>query len=274
MKKQYLTLVKREFWEHRSLWIAPAASAAFLVLTALIGMLFAPGRVRFDGVQLDGGAARGLSQAPDRLMLMSAMGIASVIVIAACITAGIYLLDCLYAERKDRSILFWKSLPVSDRDTVLSKFAVGMIIVPAGVFVLQLVTNLLLTGIVSLSSRGVPPWIAMWTFADWIGAQAQFAGIVVVTLLWYAPVAAWLMLASVFARRGPMMIATMPWVILTISERMVLGSSYVWHFVAWRLTPGAGALERLASPGLWIGLAVAAGMLYMVVRLRRYRDDT
>ncbi|HMA11058.1 MAG TPA: hypothetical protein VKO83_04165 [Steroidobacteraceae bacterium] len=274
MNNQYLTLAKREFWEHRSLWIAPAASAAFLLLTALAGILFAPGHVRFDGMQMDGGAQRALGHGSDRLMMMTTVGIASVMIIAACVTVGIYLLDCLYAERKDRSILFWKSLPVSDRDTVLVKFGVAMLLVPAGVFVLQLFTNLLLTGLAAMASRASPPWLAMWTFPGWLAAQAQFAGFIMVTLLWYAPVAAWFMLASVATTRAPMMFAALPWVILTISERIVLGSGHVARFVAWRLTPSQAPLERLASPGLWIGLAAAAGMLYMVIRLRRYRDDT
>jgi ABC-2 type transport system permease protein len=274
MKNQYLTLVKREFWEHRSLWVAPAGAAGFLLLTALVGVMFAPSRVRVGNFPLDGGPARGFPGGADRLMLMSTVGIASLMIIVSCVVAGIYLLDCLYAERKDRSILFWKSLPVSDRDTVLSKFGVAMLIVPAGVFLLQLVTNLLLTGIVAMAAHRNPAWIAMWNFPDWIAAQAQFAGFILVSLLWYAPVAAWLMLASVFVKRSPMLIAAMPWVVLTISERIVLGSSEVWRFMAGRLTPTTAPLERLASPGLWLGLAAAAGMLYLVIRLRRYRDDT
>lgn len=277
MKNTYLTLAKREFWEHRSLWIAPVSAAAFLLLTALGGILFAPGRVRFEGVQFGDvppGVAQGVPGLSDRFMLMATIGMASVMVIAACVTVAIYLLDCLYAERKDRSILFWKSLPVSDRDTVLVKFGVAMLVVPAGVFVLQLVTNLVLTGLASMASRGNPMWLAHWTFVDWLAAQAQFAGFILLALLWYAPVAAWFMLASVYSARAPMMFAALPWLILSISERIVLGSSHVAKFIGWRLTPGQAPMDRLASPGLWIGLAVAAGMLYMVIRLRRYRDDT
>ena len=274
MKNQYLTLVKSEFWEHRSLWMAPASAAAFMLVTAIGGILFAPGNVRFGAMSMSGDVERGVPLVSDKLMLVTTIGMASVIIIAACVTAAVYLLDCLYAERKDRSILFWKSLPVSDRDSVLVKFGVAMIAVPAGVFVLQLVTNLLLTGLVAMASRGSPPWLAMWHFSDWLAAQAQFAGIIAVTLLWYAPVAAWFMLASVFAGRAPLMFAVLPWVILTISERLVLGTTVVWHFAAGRLMPTPDPLGRLASPGLWIGLAAAAGMLYMVIRLRRYRDDT
>jgi ABC-2 type transport system permease protein len=273
MSRTYLTLVRREFWEHRQLWIAPVASAAFLLLTAIVGVLFAPGRVRFDGVSFDPSPPP-VPHFTERAMLFATLGMASVILIAACVTVFIYLLDSLYAERKDRSILFWKSLPVSDRDTVLVKFGVAMVVVPAGVFLLQMVTNLLLTAVTSMAARQHQTWLEAWTVSGWIGAQAQFAGIILVTLLWYAPVAAWFMLASVFARRAPLMFAVLPWAILTISERLVLGTSNVWRFVGWRLSSTQTPLERLTSPGLWIGLAVAAGMLYVVIRLRRYRDDT
>lgn len=273
MKIPYNTLVKREFWEHRSLWIAPASAAAFLVLAAVAGAIFAPGRVQLDGMRM-GGQPGPLPPMPDKLMLMTAMGIASMIVIVACITTGIYLLDCLFAERKDRSILFWKSLPVSDRDTVLSKFGVALVVVPAGVFLLQMVTNLLLTGIVVMASRSAPPWLPAWNIGDWLAAQAQFAGMIAVTLLWYAPVAAWLMLASVYARRAALLVAILPWALVTMAERITLDSANVWRFIGRRMSPVIEPLDTLASPGLWIGLAAAAGMLYMVIRLRRYRDDT
>jgi ABC-2 type transport system permease protein len=149
-----------------------------------------------------------------------------------------------------------------------------MLIVPAGVFVLQLVTNLLLTGVAAIFSRGHPAWLANWTLIDWLVAQAQFGGVMLVTILWYAPVAAWLMLASVFARRAPLMFATLPWVFLTVSERIVLGSTHVWNFLTKRFAPGLEPLQSLTQPDMWLGLAAAAGMLYIVIRLRRYRDDT
>lgn len=274
MNKAYTVLVKREFWENRSLWIAPAAAAAFLVGVTLVGAMIAPGHVRFDGVDVNTNIPSDLTRSPDRVMMMSVVAMASVIVLVASFVVSNYLLDCLFNERKDRSILFWKSLPVSDRDTVLSKFAVAMVVVPAGVFALQAVTSLLIAGIVAMASGGAPDWLVSWHFTDWIRAQAMIAGIAVVALLWFAPVAAWLMLASVISRRAPLMIATMPWVILTASERIMLGTTEVWKFLGRRLMPSLSPLERLADPAMWIGLAAAAGMLYMVIRLRRYRDDT
>lgn len=269
MNPSLKVLVKREFWEHKALWIVPSSAAAFMVVAALVGVIVSPGNVRVGGMP----PPSAMPQLADKFMLMATLGMASVIVLAAAITAAVYLLDCLYAERKDRSILFWKSLPVSDRETVLVKFGVATLVVPLGVFVLQMITNLLLTGIITAAARD-PIWVSQWNLGDWLLAQAQFAGFFVTALLWYAPVAAWLMLSSVATTRAPLMFAVLPWVILSVAERIVMGSAHVWNFLANRMTPVQAPLDRLASPDLWLGLAAAAGMLYIVIRLRRYRDDT
>jgi hypothetical protein len=63
-------------------------------------------------------------------------------------------------------------------------------------------------------------------------------------------------------------------VALGIAENMLFRSSHVWQFMGYRLTPQTDLLETLAELNLWLGLVAAAGMLYLVVRLRRYRDDT
>jgi hypothetical protein len=82
------------------------------------------------------------------------------------------------------------------------------------------------------------------------------------------------MFASVASRRAPILIAFLPLVTLGIAESILFHSNYVWQFVGYRLRPQPDLVRALADPNLWLGLAVAAGMLYIVVRLRRYRDDT
>jgi hypothetical protein len=78
----------------------------------------------------------------------------------------------------------------------------------------------------------------------------------------------------VISRRSPYLLAALPVVVLAICENMLLQSGHVWRLVARRFQPIFDPLAGLQRPALWIGLAVAAGMLYMVIRLRRYRDDT
>jgi ABC-2 type transport system permease protein len=263
----FVALIRREFWEHRSLWIAPLAVAALLLLATLTGALFAPGHVHIGGkLHIDTREAT--------MMQMGIFGLAGQLLAIASLAITVYLLDCLYAERKDRSILFWKSLPVSDAHTVLAKVTVAMVIVPLGVFALALLVHPLIYGIAAL---GVPQFSAMtggWNMGDWLRGEVALLAALLATMLWYAPLASWAMLASVVARRSPMLIAALPVVFVAVCENIVLRTANVWRFLGHRFIPILDPVDALRRPELWLGLAVAAGMLYMVIRLRRYRDDT
>ncbi len=203
----------------------------------------------------------------------------------------IYLLDCLFAERKDRSILFWKSLPVSDAEAVLAKLGVAMLLVPALVIAMAVVLQPLMAGIIALRFAEVRPFVGQ-VLGGSLAALPQLLGLWLVALLWYAPVATYLMLASVLARRVPIMYAVIPPLALGVAERLVLDSTHVFRFVGERLMPwpqpgrvftpsehGMPALSHdwwkmFGEPALWLGLVAAAAMVYAVIRLRRYRDDT
>jgi ABC-2 type transport system permease protein len=270
MKNQYAMLVRREFWEHRSLWIAPLVAAGFFVLAAISAVLFAgsdvTGPVHF-------GPLHGGKEARNPVLLGMA-ALAAQIFLVSAITCFVYLLDCLYSERKDRSILFWKSLPVSDAHTVLVKYAVGMVIVPVAVFILTMVAFALIWGAMTLGVPAFATLTATATHVSWWDALLSMLGMLAASLLWYAPVGAWFMLVSVASRRAPMLMASMPFVALGIGESMLFQTKYIWQFLGYRLKPQTDLMEALAEPNLWWGLVAAAGMLYLVVRLRRYRDDT
>jgi ABC-2 type transport system permease protein len=258
---RWVILVKREFWEYRSLWIAPLAAAALL----LIGALFAKTDIRIDN-------PRAQMEFAANAIKYSAYGVGAFLLLASSITTFSYLLDCLYAERKDRSILFWKSLPVSDSHTVLTKLAVAMLIVPLGVFALEMVTYLILTGIGTM--RFAHPLVHGWTLGSWLAVQGDIFLCLLVTLLWYAPIAAYFMLMSVTARRAPFVMAALPPLGLALGEWIVFRTSHVGLFLTQRLGVVQDAAEGIARPGLWIGLVVAVAVLYLVIRMRRYRDDT
>jgi ABC-2 type transport system permease protein len=304
MKNQYLTLARREFWEHRSLWIAPAAASGFLLLTAMAGVLFSPGRVRVGNLPLDGGPGRDFAGNADKLMLMSTIGIASMMIIVACVVAGVYLLDCLYAERKDRSILFWKSLPVSDAMTVASKAVVALLAVPLIVYLLSLAVSLVVFGVLAIKYSGseLAP-LLQWHTLDWLALQGVLLLNILVAALWYAPIAAALLMISAAARRATVLWAVVPPLVLLVVERATLGTDNVWRFLAYRLTGffdamGVGfdrpmqastteQVERVATlyekinaaplllgVDLWLGVAAAIALLAIAIRLRRWRDDT
>jgi ABC-2 type transport system permease protein len=269
MNGTFATLIKREFWESRALYLAPLIAAGVMLVLWVWGTMFAATNFNYT-------FSRPPTPFPGDMTRLGVglFGFTMQLLFVSSLVCGFYLLDCLYSERKDRSILFWKSLPVSDLQTVLSKFVVAMLIVPMGVFLLGTILYPILFGI---AAAGVPNFEYItggWNTGEWVRAELAMLGALLVSQLWYAPVAAWTMLASVLSRRSPALIALVPIVVLVICEGVMFRTRYVLSFVGHRLMPIWDPVEGLQRPSLWIGLAVTAGMLYIIIRLRRYRDDT
>jgi ABC-2 type transport system permease protein len=107
---------------------------------------------------------------------------------------------------------------------------------------------------------------------------------------WYAPIYCWLLLVSAWARRAPILWATLPLLAIGIVEKIAFNTSYFAALLQYRFAGGPegdtftatrASMDPLThlhpgqfllSPGLWIGFAVAAAFLAAAVRLRRYRD--
>ncbi len=265
--------MRRELWEYRSIYIAPLAVAAVSLLGFLIALTVSPAH-RHEPLEMPYELAAGLI-----------MGTASVLGV-------FYSLDALYGERRDRSILFWKSLPVSDLTTVLSKFAIPLIILPLLSFAIALVTQfimLLLSSAVLLGSG---------LSAGTLGARMSFFHMSLMLLyhiltvhgLWYAPIYGWLLLVSAWAPRAPFMWAFLPPFVIWGVEKIAFRTSHFLAFLQYRLTGpepssttarSGNMMEMISAltpaqffstPGLWVGLAVAAIFLAAAVRLRRYRE--
>jgi len=283
---KYLALVRRELQENRALWLAPLVVGALMVVTVIFGKVnVGPAGGPGLGIgHISPPPGTDLSQAGT----LSLIGVFALLGVAAAVAAVAYLLDCLFAERKDRSILFWKSLPVSDAETVLSKLFVALVLMPLGVMLLALALQPILGLIMYARFEGLREVLSLKMVAGWPGGLARMLAAWLFGVLWYLPVAAYLMLASVLAKRAPLVYAAMPPIVLMIWEGWMLEGGHIRHFFAERFLfagqslkllldyndiPGSG-LEAFLAPELWIGVAVGAGMMYTVVRLRRYRDDT
>lgn len=287
-----LSLVHREFWEHRALWIAPSVVAALMVLGALIAT------VKYRLPDTDFSGDEGL-QPGMTMYAVAQSAVSTPLSVVTVIVLVFYLLDCLYAERRDRSILFWKSLPVSDGLTVTSKLLVAVVIVPLGVFALGLLLSLVFTGIWQLDAAlGRVPAIPGWDLGGWLQAELALLLCLVVAALWYAPCAAYLLVVSAWARRNPFLWMLLPPVAAVIVERVALGTHYFAGFIGYRLVgiwpklfahmqlhhgrafALASGLDRLhlgaafSDLDLWLGLLAAAALAYAATRIRRYRDDT
>jgi ABC-2 type transport system permease protein len=197
-------------------------------------------------------------------------------------------LDALYGERRDRSILFWKSLPVSDVTAVISKLSIPVLILPLLGFAMTIATEflMLVLGSAIFAGSGVSV-AALWTEASFLRVPLIWLyHLVTVHGLWYAPLYAWLLLVSAWAPRAPFMWAFLPPFVIWGVEQLAFNTSYFLKLLRYRMTGPQNMQSHehsqdfiatliphhfFSNPDLWTGLVVAATFLFAAVRLRRSR---
>jgi ABC-2 type transport system permease protein len=277
--------VRRELWESRSLYIAPLAVAALVLFSYLVGTIGLPARLR---------AAEALDPAQQQAKLAVPFGMAaSVIILLSYIVGAFYSLEALYGERRDRSILFWKSLPVSDRLAVLAKVAVPLAVLPAIAFALGAATQAVMLALASgaLLASG-SALAALWGPLPFLQMPLVLLYGVLANALWLAPIYAWLLLVSAWARRAPLLWAVLLPLAFCAFGRMAWSTAAASEYMAYRVTGASSqafAMEAgprsavirlsqldpsrfLATPGLWLGLLLAAALVALAVRVRRHRE--
>ena len=275
--------VRRELWEHRSIYFAPMAAAGVVLFGFLLGMMIVThvghARWSFD---------------PERQghAIVIPYYIAAIAILStSLIVALVYCLGALHNERRDRSILFWKSLPVSDLTAVLSKATIPLVVLPVVTLVVILATQLvmLLLNITALLLHGVS---AGPLLAQLFQSPLDLPYALAVLALWHAPVYGWLLLVSAWAKRAPFLWAVLPPLGLCLLEKIAFDTSHLASIVGRRLMGGLGEgftsvpgaqdmtggspqmdpIGFLTNPGLWVGLAVTAAFLAAAVWVRRYRE--
>jgi ABC-2 type transport system permease protein len=217
--------------------------------------------------------------------------LASALIMAAAVIVSVfYCLDALHGERRDRSILFWKSLPVSDLTTVLSKASIPIIVIQLLTFAITFATQwimLLLSSAVLLASglSVTTLWVQVSLFQM---SLMLLYHLLTMHALWYAPIYCWLLLVSAWARRAAFLWAVLPWLTIFVVEKIAFNTSHFATMLAHHFAGGAEAVAYpgtfpidpgmmitpgrfLTAPGLWIGLAIAAAFLAAAVWLRRYQ---
>jgi ABC-2 type transport system permease protein len=272
--------VRREVWENRSIYIAPLIVATVVLFGFLISTIGLPER-RQAVLMLDPAKAQAAIEAPYTMA-------AIMLILTAFIVGVFYCLDALYGERRDRSILFWKSLPVSDLTTLLSKATIPLIVLPLVTFLIVIITQLLMLLWTSaiLITHGMSP-ASTWTYFPLFGNFFILLYGLAAIALWHAPIYGWTLLVSGWARRATFLWAVVPFLAIAFFEKITFGTSYFASMLKDRLmgfapkafafnthsvdcpqlTPGA----YLSSPAMWVGLLFAAAFIAAAVRLRRYR---
>ena len=275
--------VRRELWENRAIYIAPLIVSAVYLFGFLIRTITFPHRMR---------ALATLDVAHQyQAIALPYHFIEGMLMLTAMIVGIFYCLDTIYGERRDRSILFWKSMPVSDLTTVLSKAVIPIVVLQLLAFAFTVVVQfamLLLSTIALLASdMSVGAfWSQLTPFRMWFGL---FHHLLIVHGLWHAPFYAWLLLVSAWARRAPFLWAFLPPLAVGIFEKVVFNTSHFGNLLLYQLGGGPDTFSMsgtatmdtgmhhnpvkfLVSPGFWIGLALTVVFLAAAVRLRRYRE--
>ena len=276
--------VRRELWENRSIYIAPLIAGVVAFIGFTISAIGLPERRRAVLLLQDLEQQRQRIEAPYDMVAMMLM-------FTSFIVGVFYCLDALHGERRDRSILFWKSLPVSDLTTVLSKISIPLVVLPCLTFVVIVVVQVLMwiwTAMLLLANGlPLPTSEQLPLFRSWIVLLYGFIAI----KLWHAPLYGWFLVVSGWARRATFLWAVLPLLAIGMLERIAFGTKYWAAFIKYRLTGGMGQAfafnkdaqhptidlhqltpgNYLTTPGLWLGLLFAAAMIFAAIHLRRSR---
>ena len=275
--------VRRELWENRAIYVAPVAVACVFLFGFSISILH---------LLVEMHAAPWLDPMQQRELFGQPYEFAEDLIMGAVIVVGFfYSIEALHGERRDRSILFWKSLPVSDLIAVLSKAVIPILVLPLLAFAITVLTQLMMllisSAVLLASGHSVAfLWLRVWIFHRWPMLLFHY---LCIHGLWQSPIYAWLLLISGWARRVPILWAALPPLTIGIVEKVAFNTTYFASLIGDRFTGGSegiaimehgramdsmmlfAPLHFLINPGLWIGLAVTAAFLAAAVRVRRYR---
>ena len=251
-------LLRREYWENRGgfFWgpvIAGAIIVGLNLILAVIGSIAARRSMGSCGFVFDNADTHEVGQA------LGAMGDGMLVggVIVACIVLAFvvffYALGCLYDDRRDRSILFWKSLPVSDGQMVLSKLAWALVLAPVLAVAIGLLIGLALWLIsaLTITVNGVPAAHAVFTQSHPLRIIGGVLACLPVYMAWALPTIGWLMFCSAAARSKPFLWAVLVPVLacVVISMTTILPGVAIAHDRVWYTLAYRGLLS--AVPGAW-----------------------
>ena len=313
-------LLKREFWEHKGgfFWM-PVIVGGIMTLFIAISLLIAVFGIK-EGMQINGVAVSNLASTvgPEQKAQFASgvvygyMGLAMPILLALSACVFFFCLGALFDERKDRSVLFWKSLPVSDSETVLSKVAMALGIAPVIAVVVATITAIVAGLLICLAAAvaGVNIFGEVLSNPNLYVAPVQLTAMLPIYALWALPTIGWLLMVSAWSRSKPFLWAlgapllagmllswingmfmfdwNMGWFWKNIIGRLlasvVPGS---WLGQQGRSLPSEEAMrsadgmsdmlshswQLLGGVNIWIGVALGVVMIYAAIRLRRWRDE-
>ncbi len=314
-------LLKREFWEHKGgfFWAPIVVSLIMAVVTAGT-ILFGVIKGREANIKINGQVVTNLAEefmgekrafAIEQVTAISYTSSVAPLLVVLSFTIFFYCLNALFDERKDRSVLFWKSLPVTDSATVLSKVAMALGLAPLMTLFFGTILAFLVVIFISLGAAagGINIFGGVLSSPALYLAPLQIVAALPIYVLWALPTVGWLLMVGAWARSKPFL-----WAIGTPLLAVGLIAwfnkifnfgwdiNWMWKYIVGRgllsITPGSwfayshedieliegaknlevGTLltqswQQLTTPNLWIGAAIGAAMIYAAIRLRRWKDE-
>ena len=319
-------LIQRELWEHQGMLLrAPLVVAALMAL--FVGAMLLSGQdivLSINGQQATlseaiNGAYLNEVVAPQRkaemlrMIASGYMAASAPLLLMLGFLVFFYCLGALHDERRDRSLLFWKSLPVSDTSTVLSKALVALVVAPMVAIGIGTALSLLLLLMLcsTLAFKGLNLFPALLATPELYLTPLRIAALLPVYILWALPTVGWLLMVSIWARSkvflwavgAPLLTGAFAlwaskayelgwnsaWFMQAIVARVLLGTapgSWLLFDQPQRAQLLDEASQRIDLPGifahswamlgtadLWIGVAAGSAMMAVAIRLRRWQEE-
>ena len=308
-------LLKREFWENRGGFVwAPAITGAIAAFFAAMAALVATLIGRKHGVDVGTADAAEIARVAGGVgdgALLVGIGLALAVL---SFVVFFYALGSLYDDRRDRSILFWKSLPVSDTQMVLSKLAWALLLAPLLALSAGVLTGLAFWLITATASavNGIPGGSGILIHSHPLRIIGDVLMAMPIQILWSLPAVGWLMLCSAWAKRFPFLwsvlipflfcaMAGVVTLVFKIAADIDLPYAQLLYVVLYRgllsIVPGTwlptietdfgpvhdpgdlatqlnlgASWQTLAHADIWIGIAAGVAMIYLAIRMRRWRE--
>jgi ABC-2 type transport system permease protein len=305
MISNQLALVRREIWEHRSIYVTPAVVALVVILMLLTTLVFASGYQEIVDFGIIG--AQNLAGEAERRAALLVLLISNTVpfIFAGTILTVFYSLDSLYAERKNKSILFWRSLPITDAETVISKLLTTVLAIPLIAFVVIVIAHLVILAItgVFVSIEGGSAVLLVWKSAPLFDVWVGMLIITILLPIWISPFIGWFLFVSAWTKRSPLLMAFLPLIMVPTLEYWVLRTHLIGDAIKTRFEQlpffkgidpemffdekqfiaSTDAISLLAyidvgkfvtSPQTWAGLVVCGLFATAAIYVRRYRDES
>jgi ABC-2 type transport system permease protein len=312
-------LLRREFWENKGgiFWAPVFTGAIFLglmIMAILVGQMSVNrAHIKIANLNLNELVGKITPEIREHLYAgteISLYMIAGLLGVVLFFVLFFYCLGALYDDRRDRSVLFWKSLPLSDRATVGSKALTALVVAPVISSTAAIVTGIGFLTLLSIyvGLHGINPFPLLWAKVAPAKVAFNLFATLPVQMLWALPTVGWLLLCSAWARSKPFLWAVavpigagimVSW--FDLMKSFAIPDAWFWKNVVARLllsiVPGtwldssrigediqgpqdllhlldvSSAYSTLATAELWVGAIAGLAMIAAAVYFRRKRDE-